>query len=266
MAASVCALALSGCTGSGSSSSADASGALKAAVATTTAQKTARLTTTVQDRAPGYVLQPQTTDGVTTLDGSQSVTAAKLPDGMVDSSARFDLDLVVDSPSVWFGFPQATVDGLPGWGQTTVDSARSQLDSTLPAVWRLPDWLSSLDALVDVVDAGPTTLDGTAVTRYKGNLPRTADTIGDSLGSFVGGAASARSEKVPVQVWVDGEGRIVQIVQEWSVDSGSGAVITSTVTIGLSDYGTAVTPKPPTGELSTLTPGQMKVTLGRATG
>jgi hypothetical protein len=181
----------------------------------------------------------------------------------VGSSRTFDLQLVVVTPSVWFTFPQAARDGLSGWGTSPTEAARNQTDLTLPAVWHLPEWLASLEHVRDVADAGPSTVAGAPTTRFTATLPRQQDAIGVSLGSFVGGATAARTETVPVQVWVDDHGRVVRITESWELSSGSGAVVTESVTIELGEFGTPVVPRPPKGAGMNVTPGQLLQLAGR---
>ena len=258
-AVALCALALSACTNSSPESAPEAATRLQKAVSATTAAGTVRFTTTAAVSVSTVSQPPTTTAGVSSLDGSRSVTTARLPDGLVGSSRTFDLQLVVVEPKVWFTFPQAAHDGLPGWGTASTAAARSAADLTLPAVWRLPDWLASLEHVGDVADAGASTVAGAPTTRFTATLPRERDAIGVSLGSFVGGATDARTETVPVQVWVDDLGRVVRIVESWELASGSGAVLTESVTIELGEFGTPVVPRPPTGHGQDVTPGQLLV-------
>jgi hypothetical protein len=236
---------------------------LEAAVRATTAAGTARFTTSSVASVRAVSMPSTTTAGISSLDGSRSVTTARLPDGRVGSSRAFDLQMVVVAPSVWFSFPQAARDGLPGWGTSPTAAARTQADLTLPGVWHLPEWLASLEHVGNVADAGPSTVAGAPTTRFTATLPRHQDAIGLSLGSFVGGATAARTENVPVQVWVDDRGRVVRIAESWELSSGSGAVVTESVTIELSEFGTPVVARPPKGPGMNLTPGQLLAMAGR---
>jgi hypothetical protein len=265
-ALAVCAVLLSACTGASDaeSSSTDAATALRNAVAATSAAGTAQVTTTAEQALAGTTYPATSTRGVQTLDGSRAVVSGRKPDGFVGSTRAYELRLVVKDGRVWFSFPEAAQPGISSWGVAPTTDARSQYDLTLPAVWRLPDWLSSLGRAVEIVDAGPSTAAGVSARRFTADLPRDADTIGDSLGAFVGGASNARDETLPVEVWVGQDGRIARIRQSWVATTGTGSDLTETVTVDLAHFGVAVTPKPPTGQLSGLTPGQMLVTIPRA--
>jgi hypothetical protein len=181
----------------------------------------------------------------------------------VGSSRTFELQLLVVAPSVWFAFPQAANDALRGWGTSPIAAARTETDLTLPGVWHLPEWLASLKHVGNVADAGPSTVAGAPTTRFTATLPRQQDAIGVSLGSFVGGATAARTETVPVQVWVDDHGRVVRIAESWELSSGSGAVVTESVTIELSEFGTPVVAEPPKGPSLNVTPGQLLLLASR---
>jgi hypothetical protein len=247
-AVALCVVALSGCTGSSADTSGEAATRLQAAVSATTAAGTARFTTVSVESVAAMTFPSTTSAGVSSLDGLRSVTTVRLPDNRVGSSCTVDVQLVVVAPTVWFTVPQAARDGLSGSGSSPIARARTETDLTLPAVWRLPDWLASLEHVGNVADAGPSTVAGAATTRFTATLPRQHDSIGFSLGQSVGGAGMARTETVPVQVWVNAEGRVVRIVQSWEVMSEVAGVATDSITIELGDFGTPVAPRPPKAE------------------
>ena len=257
-------LGLTACTGSSSgdaagSSTDDPSAALRAAVAATSAAGTARVTTTSEATVAGTTYPATTTQGVQALDGSRAVVSGRIPDGFVGSTRAYELRLVVNDGRVWFSFPEAAQPGISSWGTASTTDARSPYDLTLPAVWRLPDWLSSLGRAADVVDAGASTVGGVPARRFTAAMPRSDDTLSASLGGTVGGASNARDETLRLEVWVGQDDRLARIRQSWDATTGVGSELTETVTVDLADFGVPVAPKPPTGELSGLTPGQMLV-------
>jgi hypothetical protein len=258
---------LSACTGSSAGqpgtgpTSDEAATALRAAVSATSAASTVRLATRSEMTVAGTTYPATTTSGASTLDGTRSVSTGRVPDGRMGSTVAYELRVVVDDGRVWFSFPAVARQGISSWGSSSVADARSGYDLTLPAVWRLPDWLSALQSATDVADAGAGTVGAAPARRYTAVLPRGEDTLSDSLGGWRGGAANARDDALRLEVWVGQDGRLARVRQSWDASTAIGSDLTETVTVDLTDYGVGVRPEPPTGELSGLTPGQMFGTI-----
>lgn len=251
---------LGACTGP-STPTGDVRTTLRSAVAATRAETSARVRTT------SSVLVAETaivvaSAGTQLLDGTRVRASIVLPDGMVGSARTFDVRLVVIGSTTWYTFVgPSLVNGV--WGTSPTSSARSGSELDLPALWRMPDWLTSVDHLQDPADLGVETLEGSAAHRYSGRLATSDDAMGASLGQFVGGVASAGVDTVPFDVWVDGQGRIVRLRQSWDLPSGGGSPAHEVVTVDLDQFGADATTAPPKGEVRAIPPGQLRVLASR---
>jgi hypothetical protein len=249
---------LSACTAPGEDARAGADSTLRSAVAATRAAGTARIVTTSSVEFPGTT-ESTTTAGVQSLDGTRAQVTARLPQGRVGSTVVYDVPMVVVGPTVWFSFPAPSFPEKRLWGTAQVATARQPADMTLPAVWRVGDWLSSLEKVAYAHDAGTSVVDGATTHRITARMPSDADSLGASLGGFVGGTSHADADTVRIDVVLDPQGRVVRMTQTWDERAGTGVVVTEKVDVELADFGTAVAPVPPKGPISPLTAGQMFV-------
>jgi hypothetical protein len=240
-------LALSGCaqtvsrTVPGSSPRA----AVLAAAASTASSGTASVTL---DLRAGSGSQAATVSlaGRLALDVSRADLTATLPAGILGSSSPVRLHELVVAKKAYL-----TIDGvspMPGlipdlWVSTDVDGnpAASGLGS-LAATGGVRPVLDALRSVTKVVELGPQQVGGTATTHYRATV--SASSVVGSLaglapgGSIPGLPAGAlpglpADAAVPVDVWVDGQGRLVGL----TAALGTGSAPPASVRLTFADFG-----------------------------
>jgi hypothetical protein len=235
--------------------------ALVAAVAATRAAGTARVTTSLLEDQ-GDSADTTTTTGLQALDGSRAEVTARLPQGVLDSTVVYDVPIVVVGPTVWFSFPAPSLPAKRQWGTAATDWARTHNDETLPAVWRIPEWLTSLEHATDVTDQGVPPEGFTGARMFTATMPREADTLAASLGHGTFTPPDGSYDEVSVSVVIDDRGRIIHIGESWEATTSAGVPLLATVDVGLDRFGTAVDPQAPTAPTSAGNPHQMFATAG----
>jgi hypothetical protein len=136
--------------------------------------------------------------------------------------------------------------------QEAAKSAGVDLNQMLAQAAQNPaDVLAMLKTVGSVQTVGTETVDGVSTTHYKAtvDLAKAAGQVGEPASSAVqhlideGGPSS-----IPADVWIGDDGLVRKATVDETV-SGGGESATVHVTLGLSDYGTAVNvTAPPSGD------------------
>jgi len=230
-----------------------------AAAAATEAARTAQVSLSVTDGS-----------NVTTVQGSVDLPAetadltADLPMGYgtvevraIGSVAYVKLPSKFQSlvgGKAWVQADLPTVDGLAGQ-QLGLPALGAGLDMT-----GMLDWLRGVSS--DVTEVGPDTINGVSTTHYRAtvDLAKAAANAPAAAQSRVQQAAQALGQTLPVDVWVDGQGRLRQLTT--SIDTGTGQAPSDlaasgtgpiVATVDLWNFGVPVTvTAPPADQVSTL--------------
>ena len=219
----------------------DAKSAVSSATAQMVAAKTAKVsiatTTTIKGAPVAYTMT-----GVMSVDGLEADVSGKLPKGTIPN-VPVELTMRVISyhgtdyyhyaapglPDQWF--KSVHVEGGAGPG-----GADAQL--------------RALNAIDDLAKVGPEKVRGVETTHYTGTLnPSGAAEAVRSMGGKPSGTVV-----VPVDVWIDGRGRVFR--QRESVDPGPGGFQgPTTLTVDFLSWGVPITIVPPKNaqDISTLT-------------
>lgn len=205
-----------------------AADAVKASLQRTTEARTARLDLKA------------TLDGFT---GSQQVTGS----GAVDFDAQkaqahielmgIGVDGLVDGDNV---YAKSTLFGDDAWYRLADPASNAPQAGGFSDAWaRLVDPTQLFDAITaassSMTMVGPEKVGGVDATHYTGNI---------SVPTEQGNAAGAQSTSIPVDVWVDRDGRVAQVQSSLSGGSGPSA-LSGKVTVQLHDYGKSVDITPP---------------------
>jgi hypothetical protein len=186
--------------------------------------------------------------GKLTLDLTNLLAAAGLAD------AKFDV--VFQGLVVYMRFPAAIAKTLPGGGAKPwikIDLARvgklSGIDlGQLQQLNQDPSQiLDSLRGAVDVKKIGEDEVRGTKTTHYSAtiDLNRVAATAPAGLRPSIEQAIKQTGTATfPVEVWVDGAGRMRRFAETLSVNTG-GTAATTEIAMDLYDFGTKVQVQPP---------------------
>ena len=216
-------------SGTQNPSSASAADVVRASVQKTTDAKTAQLNLTA------------TLDGFA---GGQQVTGT----GAVDFDAQkaraqielmgLQLDGIVDGANV---YARSSLFGDDSWYRLSDTGAASPSDGGLACVWsRLVDpaqmFQTLRDAAGSMTEVGSEKADGVDTTHYTGNIAVPTEQ----------GSSGAKSASVPVDVWVDGQGRIARV--QSTLSGGTDSPLSGRVTVEFHDYGKAVSIEPPPAE------------------
>jgi hypothetical protein len=157
----------------------------------------------------------------------------------------------------WVQVDLPTIDGLAGQ-QLGLPGLGGGLDVT-----GMLDWLRGVSG--NVTEIGTDTIHGDTTTHYRANvdLTKAAAEAPPAVRAQVEQAAQAVGQTIPVDVWVDGQGRLRQLIV--SVDPGKaqapdGGVLSGTgpvvVTVDLWGFGAPVTvTAPPADQVGTLPGG-----------
>ncbi len=215
-------------------SSGSAAEVVKASVRKTTEAKTAQLSLTA------------TLDGFT---GAQQVTG----NGAVDFDAQkaqahielmgLELDGVVDGATV---YAKSALFGDESWYRLSDAGASTPSDGGVAGIWaRLVDPAPLFETLQDAAGSmsavGSEKVGGVDTTHYTGNIAVPTEQ----------GTTGAQSASIPVDVWVDGQGRIARV--QSTLSGGADVPIPGKVTVEFHDYGKAVSIEaPPSGQIKDL--------------
>jgi hypothetical protein len=236
---------------------------LRAAYTQTTDAKTAKVTLTESiTRSNALPLQA-------TISGSGSVDFGSSNCTLTFSSAQTagDYSVLFVSPNLYIQLPAADKSQLPT-GKTwlsldlnTVTEAKlgaslSQLSSSWQESTQLLSYLQSVSTS-GITTVGPATIKGVPTTEYKAtvDLTKAADQKSPAAQAALKSLeAQLNATTMPVQVWLDGQGRVRQVTNQLQVTTNAQSNGSTTVpaasgsvstTVDYYDFGTPVTVQPP---------------------
>lgn len=235
-------LLLTGCASlsSGTIQRADARDAVLAAAAATQQAGTARVALDV--RTLGTDPVGLTLDGRVALDGSRADLTASLPSGALGGTAASVHEIVVDGTA----YVQVQgIDPLPAvWVKADLGSdATASADNPLARLATsagVEDLLAALRQVGTVEKVARQDVGGVPTTKYHATLDASSflKDLPALPGADLGAITSAAS--VPVDLWVDDQGRLVQL--EATASSGDEGIRLS---LGMTDFGAPVDVKAP---------------------
>ncbi|HET7902638.1 MAG TPA: LppX_LprAFG lipoprotein [Candidatus Nanopelagicales bacterium] len=188
-----------------------------------------------------------TIDGRLALDGSKADLTASVPSGGLGSGSGSASvhEIVVDGSTY---LQVRGIDLLPAvWVKADLGSGGADTDNPLARLATsagVDDLLAALREVGTVQKVARQEVGGVPTTKYHATLDASSflkdlpDLGGLDLGAVTGAAA------VPVDLWVDDEGRLVQL--QATVGSGDSGV---RVTLGLADFGVPVAVTAPAASL-----------------
>ena len=140
--------------------------------------------------------------------------------------------------------------------EAKLGASLSQLSSSSQESTQLLSYLQSVSTSA-VTTVGPATIKGVATTEYKTtvDLTKAADQKSPAaLEAIRSLEAQVNATTMPVQVWLDGQGRVRQVTNQLQVSTNSQSNGSTTVpavsgsvstTVDYYDFGTPVTVQPP---------------------
>lgn len=208
---------------------------VKASVQKTTEAKTAQLSLTAT--LDGFVGSQQVTgNGAADFDAQRAQAHIEL--------MGIQLDGVVDGANV---YAKSSLFGDASWYRLSDPKSTTPSADGFAGIWaKLVDPTQMFQLLTDasgsMTQVGSEKVGGVDTTHFSGNISVPTEQ----------GTAGAQSSSVPVDVWVDGQGRIARI--QSTLSSGGGNVpISGKVTVDFHDYGKAVSIEaPPSGQIKDL--------------
>jgi hypothetical protein len=283
------AVALGGC-GSGSVSVSPE--AVAKAADTTTSAKSFRLTLHGAFSTPASGSFAISGGGVVDVSkrlADLTLQIPNLPTGLALGTGPLSFRELFVNNVLYVGFP----NGLPGvanlpngkkWIKFDVKAALagkginlSQLGGGLGGV-DPSQYLSYLRGAGSVTKLGPATVGGVNTTHYHTviDLKTVLNRLGNSSPAAKAGVQSllktAGNSKIPVDVWIDGQGLVRREQVAYAVPSGTASGTKLNFTVDLSDFGTAVSVTPPPASqvfdittLAGLNPTQSSTQHGTAT-
>jgi hypothetical protein len=259
--AALAALTLTGCAQVVTVHRADAGGAPREAVVAaalaTGASGTAKVTLDLRGGS-GADAVTVSVEGRIALDGSRADLTATLPKGTLGSDAPLHLHELVVAKKAYL-----SVDGvspLPGlmpdlWISTDVDGAPGAAGlGSLAATGGVGPLLDALRSVTTVSELGPQQVGGVLTTHYRASI--SASSLLGSLGGLAPGGSIPglpsgavprlpTDAAVPVDVWVDGSGRLVGLTA--ALDSGAAPAASARLTFA--DFGAPLQVSAPAGAL-----------------
>lgn len=202
-------------------SSSSAADVVKASVQRTTEAKTAQLSLTA------------TLDGFA---GSQQATGS----GAVDFEAQkaqahvelmgIKLDGIVDGAAV---YAKSDLFGDTSWYRLSGPASQTPSAGGIAGIWaKLVDpsqlFATLQEASGSMTEVGSDKVGGVDTTHYTGNIAVPSEQS----------STGAKSASIPVDVWVDGQGRVARV--QSTLSGGADAPISGKLTVDFSDFGKAV--------------------------
>lgn len=219
-------------TPSSSAPSSNPSTEVKSALAKSLAARSAATVfdttmTTKDGRTVAYTMT-----GRMRLDGIESEAAGVLPAGAIPGiDAAVPIRMIGYHGTVYYhyDFP----NGRSIWIKVDAGADQAAAGAAMPT----DSQLKALDSLGDIQKVGTETVDGVDATHYRGVMDSrsTADLFRNM------GASAPPSVSTPLDVWIDGQGRVVREDMSLDVDGS-----TVKVAMHFSDWGVAVKVTPPT--------------------
>lgn len=206
---------------------------------------------TAEAKSVRLALSATSSTGVKVLSGTGSYD-------FVTDRGRFTLqtalgagaDMLITATDVFLKNPQAQQAGAKPWIRLSeADLAASRAAGSaqfIDSIRRQVDPRSTLDALganvPDLKKVGEQTLRGTKTTQLRGQVDLSDEAIAAAPAAQQEGLRSAQrvfgSDGYPVDVWLDGDGRVRRV--QYDVSSGEGdAKTATTVKLDLYDFGEA---------------------------
>ncbi len=232
-------------TGCGSQKAADTSpdltpvAAVKAASTATKAMGTAKMTAGVSMTIGTKKIDFSMT-GPMSLDGLQADLTGTIPGASLGAKQDIGIHEILDHGTIYLRYD---AKGMPTtWFKIDAGSAMAKKATGLGSGPGVEEQLKQLSAMAAITKVGAETLDGVEVTHYKGTLDgKTLSTMMSGLGA---GASAPTS--VPVDLWIDGQGRMAQLRESLTMTMASHSV-TAVVSMKLSNWGIPVSITAPKG-------------------
>ncbi len=236
-------LALAGCAGStpgtvtasSAQASANPSTEVKDALARSLAARSAATVfdttmTTADGRTVTYTMK-----GRMRLDGIESEASGVLPAGAIPGiDAEVPIRMIGYHGTVYYhyDFP----NGRSVWIKVDAGAEQAAAGAAIPT----DSQLKALDSLTDIQKVATEQVDGVDATHYRGQMDSraTADLFRNM------GASAPPSVTTPLDVWIDGQGRVIR--EDMSLDLGGSHIV---VRMRFSDWGVAVKVTPPQGAI-----------------
>jgi hypothetical protein len=245
---------------------------IRAAYSQTVAAKTAKVTLTESITQSNSLPLQVTISGQGSLDFSSSDMTLTFSSPQTPGN----YSVLFVSPNLYIQLPAADKAQLPA-GKTwlslnlnTVTEAKlgaslSQLSSSSQESTQLLSYLQAVSTS-GITTVGPATIKGVATTEYKAtvDLTKVADQKSPAAQAAIKSLeAQVNATTVPVQVWLDGQGRVRQVSEQIQVSttsqSSGGTTIPAasgsvSTTVDYYDFGTPVTVQaPPSSQVDDVT-------------
>jgi hypothetical protein len=235
------AVALVGCGSSGSDDpEREAVNPLARAVSATQAASTARMTFTTEGEVSGQSIKGNGS-GIVQFKPPKAQLNLK----MSAAGQEISIDEVMDGTTMYMKLPKEAMAGVPGgksWIKLDLDKASGgAISGAMNATQDPSSQLRLLSALSDAKEVGKEKIGGDETTHYHGELDyqQVAKSGPQELRKAAELALKVMEDTtVPVDVWVDGSGRVrrQKLALNTKAVSGSPAQ-KQTMTIGYSDFG-----------------------------
>lgn len=216
-------------TGSAVDAGAELQGALSRSLAARSAATVMDTTMTTPDgRTVSYTLR-----GRMRLDGLEAEASGVMPAGAIAGvDAPVPVRMVTYHGTIYYhyDFP----NGRSVWIKVDAGGEAAAAGGGVPADAQL----KALDSLEDVTRVGTENVDGVDATHYRGTMD--SRSVAAMLTSL--GAQDSSAVSIPIDAWVDGQGRLIREDMTFDVNGS-----TTTVRMHFSDWGVAVKVTPPTG-------------------
>jgi hypothetical protein len=240
IASLVLAVVVAGCGSSSDGTEREAVNPLAKAVSATQAESTARMTFTTQGAVAGQSIKG---------DGSGIVQfkppKAQLNLKMSAAGQDISIDEVMDGTTMYMRLPKEAMAGVPGgksWIKLDLDKASGgALSGAMNASQDPASQLKLLTALAGAKEVGKEKIGGEQTTHYHGRLDyeQVAKSGPQDLRKAAALALKVMANPtIPVDVWVDGKGRVRRQRLQLDTKAVSGSPAQKqTMTIGYSDFG-----------------------------
>lgn len=225
--------------------------AVKAAYTSTAAAGSAKLSMSMVIAAGGHTMTMKAS-GPLRLDGTRGDVTATMSSPQFGANDVSIHELVFDKTI----YMKLGIPGLPDqWFKIDASTlAKTSGLSGLSGATGMGDQFKQLQSLLDVTKVGTETVNGVQTTHYSGSVD--ASKLASLLSGTGAGAelqSAAATAAIPVDVWVDSSGHVVQMRERASM-TVKGQSVAVSMQLALSDFGVAVNVTPPAGakDLSSL--------------
>jgi hypothetical protein len=233
-------VAFAGCGSSSDDTEREAVNPLAKAVSATQAESTARMTFTTQGDVAGQSIKGNGS-GIVQFKPAKAQLNLK----MSAAGQEIAIDEVMDGTTMYMKLPKQAMAGVPGgksWIKLDLDKASGgALSGAMNASQDPASQLKLLTALSGAKEVGKEKIGGDQTTHYHGELDykQVAKSGPEDLRKAADLALKVMANTtIPVDVWVDGKGRVRQQRLELNTKAVSGSPgQKQTMTIGYSDFG-----------------------------